>query len=112
MNAYAENKDLQTQLTQTKKCSEENLETVRNMREDLAIAKAQVEHMGPRSGHGLGCQLCQKPINSVAIDPSLWGIPLYLNDNPSMITWAHGSCVSRRLEILKELKGFIGRVDG
>lgn len=48
-------------------------------------------------GHNEPCYYCGEPCDKLAGDPGKWPIPLCHSDEPGIVKWHHGGCVSERL---------------
>ena len=56
-------------------------------------------------GHGKACHYCGKACNCLAADPGMWPVALAHPDEPGVVKWHHGGCISERLALLDASKG-------
>jgi hypothetical protein len=55
-------------------------------------------------GHNHLCYYCGAPCNNLAANPGLWAVGLCHANEPGVVKWHHGSCVSERLAVGAEIE--------
>jgi len=55
-------------------------------------------------GHNKPCYYCGEPCNSLAGNPGKWPVALCHADEPGVVKWHHGGCVSERLVRLERIE--------
>ncbi len=66
-----------------------------------AELKAGLSH----EGHDKPCYYCGEPTNAFAGNPGRWPVALPHADEPGVVKWHHGGCVSRRLVDAQQARG-------